>query len=60
MKDPTFGEKYLNKWWHEFPLAEVERLDDAGHLLMEEKPVETLRTIRRFLSAVPKPGGFLA
>lgn len=55
MKDPTFGEKCLNKWWHEFPLAEVERLDNAGHFPMEEKPFEVLRAVRSFFGAKKGP-----
>lgn len=37
-KDPAFGEKAMNKIWHEFPLIEVKHFDDAGHYVMEEHP----------------------
>jgi pimeloyl-ACP methyl ester carboxylesterase len=59
MKDPVYGEKFLNKWWHEFPLCPVERLASAGHLPMEEKPAEVLQVIRQFLGASPS-GSYLA
>ena len=49
MKDPIYGEKGLNKWWHEFALCPVERLSSAGHFPMEEKPAEVLDAIRLFL-----------
>jgi pimeloyl-ACP methyl ester carboxylesterase len=59
MKDPLYGEKALNKWWHEFPLSDVTRLNNVGHFPMEEKPAETLRALREFLTA-PVQKGFLA
>lgn len=59
MKDPIYGEKYLNKWWHEFPLSPVERLPMAGHFPMEEKPAEVLASIQEFLNA-PIKASFLA
>ncbi|AIE85055.1 alpha/beta fold hydrolase [Fimbriimonas ginsengisoli] len=49
MKDPTFGEKTLNRIWHEFPLAEVHTLKDAGHFALEENPRQVLNFMRDFL-----------
>lgn len=60
LKDPTFGEKALNRIWHEFPLAEVKTFADAGHFLMEEKPRETIAAIREHLIGAAKGVGFLA
>ena len=59
MKDPLYGEKALNKWWHEFPLSEVCRLPSVGHFPMEEKPAEVLRVLREFVSA-PVQKGFVS
>jgi haloalkane dehalogenase len=50
LKDPIFGERHLNKIWHEFPLADVERIEPAGHLPMEEKPAEVFSAISRWLA----------
>lgn len=50
MADPAFGEKALNRFWREFPLAEVARLAGCGHFVTEERPVETIKTLRTFLS----------
>lgn len=52
MQDPTFGERHLNRIWHEFPLAEVRTFDDAGHYVMEEKPAETTQRLREFCRGV--------
>ncbi|HWD38070.1 MAG TPA: alpha/beta fold hydrolase [Fimbriimonas sp.] len=49
MKDDAFGEKSLNKWWHEFPLADVEQFPSVGHFPMEEKPPEVLKAVQGFL-----------
>ena len=59
MKDPVYGEKLLNKWWHEFPLCPVERLRTAGHFPMEERPAEVLQAIRQFLAS-PMSAMYLA
>lgn len=60
LKDPTFGEKALNRIWHEFPLADVTTFPDAGHLPIEERPRETVEAIRAFMTAPVKTTGFLA
>ena len=59
MQDSQLGERALNKWWHDFPLAEVERIADAGRYVLEEHPEHVMLEIRQFLSA-DHQGGFLA
>ena len=59
MKDPMFGEKYLARFWREFPMAEVERLPTAGHFAMEERPREVTQILQRFLG-VPVDGPVMA
>lgn len=60
LKDPVFGEKALNKIWHEFPLSEVQAFPDAGHFLIEERPREVLSTLRGFLKQPIRTTGYLA
>ncbi|HEY0866387.1 MAG TPA: alpha/beta fold hydrolase [Fimbriimonas sp.] len=52
MKDPVFGEKHLNRIWHEYPLADVERIEQAGHLPMEEAPPQVFTALANWLSGV--------
>lgn len=56
--DSQLGEKALNKWWHDFPLAEVERINDAGRYAIEERPEAVSSQLRSFMSANNR--GFLA
>lgn len=60
LKDPTFGEKTLNRIWHEFPLADVATFPECGPYTMEEKPRETLSALKTFMNAPVKSTGFLA
>jgi len=60
LKDPTFGEKSLNKVWHEFPLVDVHSFDDTGHFLYEEKPREIVAALRAFMTAPVKTTGYIA
>jgi haloalkane dehalogenase len=61
LKDPTFGEKVLNKIWHEFPLAEVHTFEDAGHFAVEENPRMMVNFLREFMkSEVAASSGYLA
>jgi len=59
LKDPMFGEKYLARFWREFPMAEVERLPTAGHFVMEERPRECLQILQRFFG-LPVDGPVMA
>lgn len=55
MKDSTFGERALNRMWHEFPLADVVQLESAGHALMEDNPKGVVRALQSFIRAKPLP-----
>lgn len=48
VSDPHFGERYMNRMWAGFPLANVHRLDHCGHFPPEEKPDECIAAIRQF------------
>src|SRR5262249_22426979 len=50
MRDWCFDKWYLNRFLDFNPQAEVCRLPDAGHLLMEDAPDQVIRTIEQFLS----------
>lgn len=52
MKDPLFGERHLNKIWHEFPMADVEKLEEAGHFPMEENPPRYFEALKNWLGGV--------
>jgi len=60
LKDQIFGERMLNRIWHEFPLADVMTDPDAGHNILEEKPRETISAMVNFVCAPVKTQGFLA
>ena len=49
-RDFCFNEKFLARWRELFPTAEVRRLADAGHYVLDDAPPDTLTSIARFLS----------
>lgn len=52
-RDPAFGhDRYLARWTERFPDAGVERLEDAGHYLQEDRPDAVAAGIRRCLDRV--------
>ncbi len=55
--DPHFGPVWAERLRTDIPgVTDIELLEDAGHLLMEEQPEQVAACIRRFLStAVPFP-----
>lgn len=59
LKDPVFGERYLNRIWKEFPLADVAAFADSGPHLAEEKPREVLDAMKIFLKKEAR-GGYIA
>jgi haloalkane dehalogenase len=50
MADRVYGESYLSRIWHEFPLADVQELVVCGRFPTEERPAETLKAVREFLA----------
>ncbi len=48
-KDHAFGERALNRIWHEFPLCDVKQLEDSGRFAMEEHPQAVAEAIRSFM-----------
>jgi cis-3-alkyl-4-acyloxetan-2-one decarboxylase len=53
MRDWCFHEWYLQRFLDFVPQAEVRRLPDAGHWLVEDAPEEVIREINQFLSKNP-------
>jgi haloalkane dehalogenase len=50
MRDPVFGRPYLDDWRQRFPGAEVHRIEEAGHWVVEEAAPRILPLMRAFLS----------
>ena len=50
LKDFVFDRHFHNEFMRRFPGAQTHAFEDAGHYLFEDKPRETLRLIRTFLS----------
>jgi olefin beta-lactone synthetase len=64
MKDSIFCSKILNEWLRHFPDAEVHRIEDAGHYILEDAPQEVIPLVEKFMktkvhpeenSSLPKP-----
>jgi haloalkane dehalogenase len=55
MRDWCFHEWYLNRFLDFIPQAEVCRLPDAGHLVMEDTPGQVIQAIDQFLSRTACP-----
>jgi haloalkane dehalogenase len=51
MKDFCFDKSFLDEWVRRFPQAQVHRLADADHYLLEDEPAQTLALTRQFLTA---------
>ena len=49
MRDWCFSEEYLDRFLEFFPNADVHRITDAGHYLIEDAPDEVIEYIDRFL-----------
>jgi haloalkane dehalogenase len=56
MRDWCFHEWYLNRFLEFFPHAEVRRLPEAGHLVMEDAPEEVIGAVSDFLGKHPVAG----
>lgn len=53
MKDWCFSPHFLERFEAEFPHAEVERIEGAGHLVAEDAGPGVVERIRRFLAEYP-------
>jgi cis-3-alkyl-4-acyloxetan-2-one decarboxylase len=48
-RDFCFNQHFLARWREIYPTAEVLRIAEAGHYLLEDAPEETISTIAQFL-----------
>jgi len=55
MKDWCFDESFLRGWQERFPHAEVMRIEDAAHYVLEDAHERIAPKVREFLSAPPPP-----
>ena len=55
MRDWCFHEWYFNRFLDFIPEAEVCRLSDAGHLVMEDAPDQVIQAVGQFLSRTACP-----
>jgi haloalkane dehalogenase len=55
MKDWCFSPACLERFLESLPEAEVLRLEDVGHWVMEEAPQQVVATVREFLANHPLP-----
>ncbi|MEZ0327756.1 MAG: alpha/beta fold hydrolase [Fimbriimonas sp.] len=55
-QDNAFGEKAMNRIWHEFPLCDVKQFEDSGRFVMEEHPQAVAEAIRSFMLAKHQAG----
>jgi len=53
MRDWCFTPAFLDTWLEHFPHAEVLRVPDAGHYLLEDAPEAVLAFLKHFLAAHP-------
>lgn len=51
LKDPTFGQAFLQRWLSVLPEAEVATFEGAGHFVQEEEPEASARAVMAFLNA---------
>ena len=51
--DFVFNHHFLNEWQRRFPTAEVHRLAEAGHYVLEDVPEKIVGLIRNFLRKYP-------
>lgn len=56
-RDPALGrEAYLERWRERFPGASVDRVEDAGHYLQEDRPKRLADGVRRCLRRIQESG----
>jgi haloalkane dehalogenase len=56
MKDWCFTHHFLDRFLEFFPAAEVHRLADAGHYVMEDAPEQVISLVQEFLERHPSSG----
>ncbi len=49
MRDFCFSPPFLERWKHFFPDAEIHRLHEVGHYVLEDSPRQTLSLLSQFL-----------
>jgi pimeloyl-ACP methyl ester carboxylesterase len=49
MRDFVFDASFFDEWWRRFPEAEVMRIDDAGHYVLEDAASEIIAKALEFL-----------
>ena len=57
MKDWCFTHHFLDRFLESFPAAEVHRLADAGHYVMEDAPEQVIPLVEEFLEKHSAAGG---
>jgi pimeloyl-ACP methyl ester carboxylesterase len=55
MRDWCFRPDCLERFEHAWPNAEVHRLDDVGHWVVEDAAEDATRTVKKFLASVVRP-----
>jgi haloalkane dehalogenase len=50
MKDWCFRPDCLERFSHHFPQADIVRLQDVGHYVMEDAPEDVLQHLERFVN----------
>jgi len=48
-RDFCFDDSFLRKWRELFPEAEIRRIADAGHYVLEDAHEEIIPAVQRFL-----------
>ncbi len=51
MRDWCFSPRYLRRWQLYYPQAQVLKLDDTGHYLLENECDKAIATIKDFLES---------
>lgn len=57
-RDFVFDDDYLKQWKQYFPAAQVHRLEDAGHYVLEDAPENVVPIVRDFLHRTDAACGF--
>lgn len=56
-RDPALGRaSYVERWRERFPRARLDRIEDAGHYVQEDRPDRVAEAVRRCVARVAEPG----